>query len=225
MTLGRDGRERLNTSPAPRQVANPSLSDYIAFHGMLISPGAAQRCIDSFNGVVLFADQATYNNRSDLKNFDFNRTPFPLSLWSYYLLVAFSLTGLCSVLGQTKLLRCNDKENKEFSAGEEEGVDSIDIQNLRIPANAISYVIQRANDQKFELEKPVHSIKLTRRFEYNFGGFLSVMMVHFVCCNGRRHLVEVYRVESTALGVLSKALLVPWQMIQSFFEVKSAEVI
>jgi hypothetical protein len=215
-----------NSSPVRMTVANPPLSDYIAFHGMLISPPSAQRCIDSFNGVVLFADQSTYDNRMDLKYFDFNRTRLPLTIWSYYVLVAFSLTGLCSLLGQTKLLTCNDAENKECRADDEKevAVDSIEIQNLRIPTYAIRYVIQRANDLKCDSEKAVSTLQLTRRFEYNFGGFLSVMMVHFVCCNGRKHLVEVYRVENTALGVLTKVFLLPLQMIQLFFEATYAKV-
>jgi hypothetical protein len=219
MTFSSDN-QGLNASFAHRSAVNPPLTDYIAFHGMLISPAGARRCVDSFNGVVLFAEQAAYDNHSDLKNFDYNRTPLRLTVWSYYLLVAFSLTGLCSLLGQTRLLISIDSEDTVFFAGEEEAVDSIEIQNLRIPAYAISYVIQRANDQKLKSAKPVQSIKLTRRFEYNFGGFLSVMMVHFVCCNGRKHLIEVYRVENSVLGFLTKALLMPLKITQSFFDTK-----
>merc|ERR1711865_211770 len=76
------------------------------------------------------------------------------------------------------------------------------------------------------------TIRLVRRFEYEFGGggstssttnggaaaapALSVMMIHFVCQYGRLHLVEVFRIdESTVLGYLGKVCILPLYWIKS----------
>ena len=79
----------------------PSLDEYKCFHGMLCKPGTANRCIESFNGVALFADQKEYygngnddddiNNLNHLSNFDFNNNTaevgsgLPFNIWTYYL--------------------------------------------------------------------------------------------------------------------------------------------
>ena len=96
----------------------PSLDEYNSFHGMLCKPKTAKRCIESFNdGVALFADQKEYykdddddddiNHLNRLSNFDFNNTTaelgsgLPFNIWTYYLLVVLSLTGLISLLSIT----------------------------------------------------------------------------------------------------------------------------
>lgn len=130
MTSADDEKESLDATFVPTTEVNTSLNDYIAFHGMLIAPGAAQRCIESFTGAALFADQSSYDDGAEPKNFDYNRTPLRFTLWSYYVLAALSLTSLCTLLGQTKLLTVIDHKNLGFKEGQGECVDSIAIPNF-----------------------------------------------------------------------------------------------
>ena len=54
----------------------------------------------------------------------------------------------------------------------------------------------------------IPELTLVRRFEYDFGGFISVMMLHFLCTNGRKHLVEIYRVDPrTTVGAMAKTMI------------------
>jgi hypothetical protein len=102
-------------------------------------------------------------------------------------------------------------------------IESTEIKNekkkLRIPQNAIDYVINRSiylgpldplgpiGDLDTTTKAPASasdnddqasSIQLIRWFEYDFGyGSLTVMMLHFKCMNNRIHLVEVYKTDDT----------------------------
>ena len=155
----------------------PSLDEYKSFHGMLCKPKTAKRCIESFNnGVALFADQKEYygngnddddiNNLNHLSNFDFNNNTaevgsgLPFNIWTYYLLVVLSLTGLSSILRITQCLKAVeynlnfDDDNQQaalrlvFRKGDDKHIESTEIKNeknkLRIPQNAIDYVINRS---------------------------------------------------------------------------------
>ena len=153
----------------------PSLDEYKSFHGMLCRPKTAKRCIEIFNnGVALFADQKEYeyddddiNHLNHLSNFDFNNNTaelgsgLPFNIWTYYLLVVLSLTGLCSLLRITQCLKAveynlNFDDNNEQASvrlvfrkgGDDRYIESTEIKNeknkLRIPQNAIDYVINRS---------------------------------------------------------------------------------
>ena len=157
----------------------PSLDEYTSFHGMLCKPRTAKRCIESFNnGVALFADQKEYygngnddddndeTNHLNLSKFDFNNNTvevgsgLPFNIWTYYLLVVLSLTGLSSILRITQCLKAVeynlnlDDNNQQaalrfvFRKGDDKHIESTEIKNeknkLRIPQNAIDYVINRS---------------------------------------------------------------------------------
>ena len=275
----------------PVHATSPSLQEYTAFHGMLCTPTTARRCIASFSkGAAVFADQQEYycgdndadadtdtdednNNNTTITNlarWDFNRTASPLALnvWTYYVLVVFSMTGLSSLFGRTHCLKAVEYNNdgnttllfrKEgtttTAAAINCGVNSIALTNtLRLPSCAIHYVINRAlslgpmdttasesittatssSSASACHYKPAEkgTLRLVRRFEYEFGGggskssttnggaaaapALSVMMIHFVCQYGRLHLVEVFRIdESTVLGYLGKVCIRPLYWIKS----------
>ena len=72
-------------------------------YSMLIGPGAARRCIASFNGRILFMP-SSYRRDEAAKQKSFpprGRSPWEpaaLTLATYYLLVVGSLTGLCARL-------------------------------------------------------------------------------------------------------------------------------
>lgn len=92
--------------------AAPTLAEYTRFHGMLISPGPAQRCIDSFTGKILFMP-SSYSRGfdtcplSDPKKSSQWQVP-AINLSSYYCLVLSSLTGLSSALGMTETIDSRD---------------------------------------------------------------------------------------------------------------------
>ena len=259
---------------------------------MLCTPATARRCIASFSkGAAVFADQQEYycgdndddadadndgdkNNSTSITNlarWDFNRTASPLALnvWTYYVLVVFSMTGLSSLFGRTHCLKAvdyNDDGNTARLFRKEGtttttttttngGVNSMALTNtLRLPSCAIHYVINRAlslgpmdttttttattatssSSASACHYKPAEkgTLRLVRRFEYEFGGggstssttnggaaaapALSVMMIHFVCQYGRLHLVEVFRIdESTVLGYIGKVCILPLYWIKS----------
>jgi hypothetical protein len=131
-------------SPPPPPISpgiQPTIKDYIAFHGMLCYPSQARKCVDSFTGAILFADQSVYDKlmkweleqkkKGDVsllldtstsvvfdKLFspvDFSRNVLPLSVPTYYLLVLATWTGLCTWLGCTTL-HCQRPESQCFTS-------------------------------------------------------------------------------------------------------------
>lgn len=173
------------------------MAEFQAFHGMICSPASAQKCVDYFDGAALFASQRDYENK-DLSSLDFMRTPIQLNLWTYYALVLFSGTGILSLLGKTKATLIQE-ENVQWTP--EMKIDPViqskclhkipDTESLTIPLHVIRYIVDRShhlNDQQETVSNEVHFI---RRFEFEFGTLLSVLMCHLEC-NGRRFLVEVF---------------------------------
>jgi hypothetical protein len=196
--------------------SEPTMSEFKAFHGMVCNPVSAQKCIDYFDGGALFASQQDYarTTTNDLSFLDFTRTPIPLNLFTYYTLVLFSCTGFLSLLGQTKAPLIQD-ENQVMvvtvpETDQEEDAPVVESQqlykipgakSLTIPRSVLWYIVDRSRDWNQDgaaaaaaasttttTTKEVH---LIRRFEFEFGALLSVIMCHFEC-NGRRFLVEVY---------------------------------
>jgi hypothetical protein len=200
----------------------PSLKDYTNFHGMLCSVGTARRCIQSFNGVAIFADQSIYNDdNTDLSTVDYNKKGalLGLSVLNYYLLVLFSLTGACTLLGQTEFLESRDGLSEQFHLEQKDvTVRSKKIQNqLCMPSKVLEYIrASSAGGTENNLADPAASnmVVLKRRFEYNFGGCISVMMLHFECSRGKTHLVEVYRIErKSPFGLVVCILLKPLRLV------------
>jgi len=103
---------------------------------------------------------------------------------------------------------------------------------LRLPPEALDHIIDRSavlgplpvdNGIKYQTnsiegmsnENTTPEIVLLRKFEFDFGGFLSVMMLHFVCTNGRMHLVEIFRYDTgTIIGLLGRILILPLSIVQ-----------
>jgi hypothetical protein len=220
----------------------PSLTDYTNFHGMLCHVETARRCLTSFNGVALFADQSFYNlhtgdtTASSFASVDYNNEklfPLGLTVMNYYLLVLFSLTGPCTLCGQTRVLRAEEGLNEMF---QQQTIDSEIVVHstetkvpLGIPSNVLNYIRRQSanldknenligislahsltpDDGNVDNKNNNNNVVLKRRFEFDFGGYLSVMMLHFVCHRGRTHLVEVYRLqtEHSLLGWVVTSLL------------------
>jgi hypothetical protein len=178
---------------APRRTVDASLEEYSAFHGMLCRWSASIRCIESFDGSLLFADYQEYEKSGkDLALADFNRLPFKFNVGFYYLLVIYSFTGLCTLLGQTKFT-CQKPEKQRFTLGNEKYIYSELHEELRVTPEAIDYLLERSQAvSSTRTGASVPELLLTQRFEYEFGNYLSVMMLHFTCSAGQKHLVEVY---------------------------------
>lgn len=170
--------------PAADRPTDATLTDYTNFHGMMCRPSMAQRCIDSFSGTILFMPTDTCP--TDIARYDCGNGI--LNLWSYYLLVIFSLTGLSTLFKQTKFLVAETVPLQQVNLIDDETIVSKHNSVLKVDQNILNYVVNQTNSS---------SLQLQRKFEYHFGGLVpvSVMMLHFVCNKGLLHLVEVYQVE------------------------------
>lgn len=189
--------------PALKLRGGASLTEYERFHGMLVGPGSAQRCIESFNGRILFmpssysrdADSFPAKGRSPWE-------PSTLNLFTYYLLVLFSLTGLSTLLGQTSVLDARALSSDSDSDGLERQrqLCSAETPRLVVDQIALDYLVAPGSSRPL-----AHAVQLKRRFEYNFKlAGVRVVMLHFISLgpdgtpvfdaagNEILHLVEVY---------------------------------
>jgi hypothetical protein len=161
---------------------------------MLVGPGVAQRCIETFNGRILFMSSG-YSR--DAASFPLDGAPSPwevasLSLVTYYLLVAVSLTGLSTLLRQTAVLDARDG-----ALVERDGLlASTATPSLRVDPCVLDYLV--ADDSS------ATAVKVKRRFEFHFRlACVRVVMLHLVSLGSDghpilrdgtevTHLVEVY---------------------------------
>jgi hypothetical protein len=191
-------------TPKLQQAA--SLQDFCNFHGMLCYPRRASGCIDQFTGSLLFmpSDYA----KKPLGSYECVNV---LNLVSYYTLVLLSFTGLLTALRQTKFLVGRDEGDVQVPtflsaemAGKKHGVE------LQIESKQILQHVQ-------ELFPDSKSLRLRRRFEYDFGPLLSVVMLHLTCNQGRLHLLEIYHVHNPLLrgvfGMVLPALRSVWRTV------------
>jgi hypothetical protein len=168
--------------PSPKTAA--SLQDYVNFHGMLCHPKTTQRCIQSFDGSIVFAP--TGYSESTLPMFEYTgdgSSLLRLNIFTYYLLVLTSLTGLATLCRQTRFLAADEKE--ETLSRKEPFVSSFHPE-LRVEPFVWKYI--NPSEEKMILK---------RRFEYEFKGFvpIKVIMLH-ILCQDRLHLVEVYQCDN-----------------------------
>jgi hypothetical protein len=200
------------------KVTDVSIEDYTRFHAMLCGASASSRCLNSFDGTILFGSHEYYSSGKELATFDYSRTRFGLNLITYYILVVFSLTGLSTLLGRTHLRR-QRQESKIFISGDESAdIKSEAHKELRVPPHVIDYILEqsRLSGQKSSSEVP--ELKLTQRFEFEFADdFCSVLMLHFRCSYGKKHLVEVYKLKTSLSQKLSNYV---WWIIERFNPVR-----
>lgn len=152
---------------------------FVNFHGMVCHPKTAAQCIDSFTGTILF--MPSDYTPSSLASFDCSAKGV-LTPVSYYMLVLFSLTGLSTLLGMTKVVAAKEYPTTAAVQGVPLASDSNTA--LRVEKFVLDYCKQYTN---------ANSIFLKRRFEYKFRLVgLEVIMLHFLCDQDKLHLVEVY---------------------------------
>jgi len=170
---------------------------------MIAVPSSAQRCIDSFNGRILFMPSSYSRDTASFPAV--GRSPWEpatpgLNLVTYYLLVLFSLTGLSTVLGRTVVLDARDVPAD--SSGEQLQCElaSAGKPSLVVEQIVLDYLVAPGSNRV-----AAHGVRLLRRFEYNFKmAGVNVVMLHFISvapdgtpsvdAAGRDilHLVEVY---------------------------------
>lgn len=164
----------------------PSLQDYTHFHGMLCRPSTARRCLQSFDGRVLFMP---VGYQPPLARFDYSRPVLvgnwsmnPFTTFTYYVLVWISLTGLSTLLKRTKFLQA--QETNEAIDGSS-SITAEHCSDLRLDPSVLEYL--------------GNSCTLRRRFEYDFKiPRLQVTMLH-IEQRGKLSLVEIYRCENWLL--------------------------
>jgi len=171
----------------------PSLEDFRNFHGMLCGPITARRCIQAFaNSTVLFMPH-DYESVPSLQIYDSSRPA--MNLVSYYGLVLISFTGLWTLLGRTKFLVGREENRKAISTP------------LAAETNPDLVVHPRVVDYLQNMNPRSTEFALERRFEYDFTGLLSVVMLHISCNQGKLHLVEVYKVHHAGVGAVLRPII------------------
>jgi hypothetical protein len=157
-----------------------TLVQFRNFHGMLIGPSGAQKCISAFDeGVILFMP----SNRKTLEKYHYRN----LSLFSYYSLVLASFTGFCTFLGFTDFILSKQSMNG--------------IASDKITDDILDYIAQHSEDSR-------ESLKIIRHFKYDFKlPNINVDMWHLTGDTGVVHLVEIYE-SQTRIAQIYTALLI-----------------
>ncbi len=213
-----------------------TLKEFHSFHSMVCQPNAAQRCIDEFksqNGCILFmptsyCSESTHskNSKGVIANYD---ASLLLNLFSYYLLVLWSFTGLSTLLGMTDTV-----ETKEYSQQGDLCVWPLQKRNPDVSLLARSskmepliqiedsiykymeyHVVQCMDDEEVSQnnlgDKEGPNFYLNRKFEYHFRLIgLHVIMVHFLSTYMERktlHLVEVYHIRNPLLRFVFSTIM------------------
>lgn len=187
--------------------SSQQMLDYWRFHGMLVGPAAARRCVKSFDGVILFMpstyDPAAFQAEDAAQNVSLPFEVRTLTLLKYYALVLWSLTGLCTLLRQTRTLD---------AAGEDDEKPLLPTP-LAVHRNVVECLRARTGASR---------VTLARRFEFRFRLIgLWVAMHHYRSASGgegRLHLVEVYQFDRrvcAAWACAIAALAIPqlWRVL------------
>ncbi|GAX27749.1 hypothetical protein FisN_13Hh151 [Fistulifera solaris] len=170
---------------------------------MLCQPATAAKCIRSFDGSILFMPKAVADAANlqacSLQKYEFSSGR--LTLLSYYLLVLVSWTGFLTLIGRTKFLIGREEDGnlplpdrvQAEKAGKRHNLD------LGLDRNRLLAHVQSVRPDTTELF-------IKRRFEYEFGNIVSVVMLHLVCDQGRLHLFEIYHMHNPLLRYIVKSL-------------------
>ncbi|KAI8892310.1 hypothetical protein BC833DRAFT_612099 [Globomyces pollinis-pini] len=151
-----------------------TLKDFTNFHGMLILPDSASKCVEAFtnhNATILFMPR-NFNSKK-LENYHIKS----LTLFSYYSLVLASLTGLSTLINLTHFF----KPLEDFN-----GLNTKDIDE-----NILDFISHQSSVD-------INHLKVIRKFEYTFYlPNLHVVMYHVLDGIGNIHLVEIYESATT----------------------------
>ena len=160
-----------------------------------------------------------------------------LTTTSYYGLVLLSFTGLSTLLRQTRFLvgRQETPATDNSLSSENQPSKILDGKivaesnpNLVIEESVFDYIIAQEQVNKDPAQQSTLTAKhqsaintstseqfyIKRRFEYDFGGLLSVMMIHLgqtgTDSEHKTHLVEVYEIKNAVIRALWSRLVTPF---------------
>ena len=108
------------------------------------------------------------------------------------MLVLISLTGLSTMLKFTKFKCSKENINKPVDGP----IASISDKELVADESVWAYIREQSQTQDLILQ---------RRFEFEFFGGLSIVMLHLTCQKNLLHMVEIYRVKNKVLRMLATA--------------------
>jgi hypothetical protein len=190
-----------------QQEQDATLDDYRHFHGMLCHPKTAKRCIQSFRGGTVLFLPHDYMRKTPLSFSlsEYDCSGRVLNWMTYYSLVFVSLTGLWTLLGRTKLLIARHEGNTPIINKSSNVI--VPLQSEVYPNDLV--VSKEVLDYIVAHHPGTTGLFLERRFEFNFRGLLKVVMLHIQCSQGKRHLVEVYRLENKILHALFGCVVFP----------------
>lgn len=160
----------------------PTLANFQNFHGMLIRPTIAKKCIDVFrNGKILFMPS---NREKGLQHFEVKG----LDSLMYYGFVFYSFTGLSTLLGLTDFI-----ESKE------------DFQGLKCPeiteeiTNYIGGKLKIVRRFEYNFRLPAIRVKMYHLTDENFEALHLVEIYE----GSMRHLSSVFFTLVAAATILS----------------------
>jgi hypothetical protein len=147
---------------------------------MLVGPSAAKRCIESFNGRILFMPSNYCRDAATFPSTGRSRwEPQSLTLSHYYLLCLVSLTTLSTLLGQTAVLDARETDNDHKHPL---GPMAATPASLTVDTIVEDYLLVT---NKIELETSskcgfASAVEVQRRFEYDFKlAGIKVVMWHY----------------------------------------------
>ena len=148
--------------------------DFTQFHGMQCSPISANRCINAFNGTILFMP-SNYKEKG-VANYRVTN----LNLLTYYALVLWSFTGLSTLLRMTDFIETNEDLTNGLTSPE-------------ITEDIMTFINQESEGEQLTKKQ---KFKVIRRYAYNFRlPGVRVKMFHLQSSdttNNKLHLVEIY---------------------------------
>jgi hypothetical protein len=155
---------------------------------------------------------------SDPPLYDYHYNIQHLNVWTYYLLVVLSFTGLSTVLRQTRVFIAREEEEQELDVNQPLAALT------QLPHQQQALVVDPCVLQYIQQRHGNLPLFLVRRFEYYFPlASISVVMFHIHSgasqsnnngdsniqnnSNNTLHLVEVYRIQNPILRALLGASL------------------
>jgi len=198
------------------QSTHLSLLIYGRFHGMIIGPVAAKRCIESFTGRVLSLPSTYLHNSDAFPARGISPWDTPLSLSKYYFEALLSLTGLSTLLCLTDIVEAYnlDDIDSHRSPSHFLNLDDMDshrspshflksaiVPELEVDSRVLEYLANHSAEKGPESDNrgtvnnkgrvSAHSVKLVRKFEFLFrlSGTRAVIL-HFKSVTGAGDVVR-----------------------------------
>jgi len=177
------------------QSTHLSLLIYGRFHGMIIGPVAAKRCIESFTGRVLSLPSTYLHNSDAFPARGLSPWDTPLSLSKYYFEALFSLTGLSTLLCLTDIVEACDLDDLDSHRSPSHFLKSAIVPELEVDSRVLQYLANHSADNRGTMSNrarvSAHSVKLVRKFEFLFrlSGTRAVIL-HFKSVTGAGEVVK-----------------------------------